>query len=278
MRAAWLWFCMAIAARASALAQSSLPNPALTPGAINPAVTQDNIGETICVRGWTRTVRPPREYTEQLKRDQIRQYGYQTNQLRDFEEDHLIPIGLGGAPANPRNLWPEPRWRAGGWTADMKDELEARLHAWSASGASTSMPAAATLRETGMRPTSGRSGAVTPRQMGNNRSPRDAVPAVFWHSYDHPERRPDPDPATALAATVAAFPSWHFRTVCRGCGRAAHVSQVGLLLDGWAERRVSEVVRSLRCGSCGGRPATVELVSRFDAQTGGGPIRRVRLR
>ena len=105
--------------------------------------------------------------------------------------------------------------------------------------------------------------------------PRDPMPAVFWHSYDHPERRPDPDAPTALAATVSAFPSWHFRTVCRGCGRAAHLSQVGLLIEGLGERRVSEA--SLRCSSCGGRPASVELVSRFDAQTGGGPIRRVRL-
>ena len=61
------------------------------------------------------------------------------------------------------------------------------------------------------------------------------VPAVFWHSYDHPERRPDPDGATALGATVAAFPSWYLHLVCAACGHSAHVSQVALLLDGWAE-------------------------------------------
>jgi hypothetical protein len=26
-----------------------------------------------------------------------------------YEEDHLIPLELGGAPRNPKNLWPEPR-------------------------------------------------------------------------------------------------------------------------------------------------------------------------
>jgi len=26
----------------------------------------------------------------------------------DYEEDHLIPLELGGAPKNPKNLWPEP--------------------------------------------------------------------------------------------------------------------------------------------------------------------------
>ena len=42
----------------SALA-GDLPDPVDTPGAINPKVTQDNIHQTICVQGWTKTVRPP---------------------------------------------------------------------------------------------------------------------------------------------------------------------------------------------------------------------------
>jgi hypothetical protein len=58
-----------------AQAQSALPDPSRTPGAVNPAVTQGTIGETICVRGWTRIVRPPAEYTEELKRRQIRAFG-----------------------------------------------------------------------------------------------------------------------------------------------------------------------------------------------------------
>jgi hypothetical protein len=56
-------------------AGSGLPNPLLTPGAVDPRVTQSNIEETICVRGWTRTVRPPESYTEPLKREQINRYG-----------------------------------------------------------------------------------------------------------------------------------------------------------------------------------------------------------
>lgn len=105
----------------------SLPDPSLTPGALNPAVTQENIGETICVRGWTRTVRPPAGYTEALKRRQIAEYGYADRRLGHYEEDHLVPLELGGAPEDPRNLWPEPREAADGWGADRKDELEAEL-------------------------------------------------------------------------------------------------------------------------------------------------------
>jgi len=36
-----------------------LPDSATTPGAINPDVRPDTIRSTICVEGWTRTVRPP---------------------------------------------------------------------------------------------------------------------------------------------------------------------------------------------------------------------------
>lgn len=43
------------------------PPAALVPGAVNPAVTQANIQRTICVPGWTRTVRPPVPYTNALK-------------------------------------------------------------------------------------------------------------------------------------------------------------------------------------------------------------------
>ena len=105
----------------------SLPDPSLTPGALNPAVTEATIATTICVRGWTRSVRPPAEYTEELKRRQIREYGYADRRLRSYEEDHLVPLDLGGSPDDPRNLWPEPRETPDGWNADRKDELEAVL-------------------------------------------------------------------------------------------------------------------------------------------------------
>ena len=111
----------------AAHAQTSLPDPSRTPGAINPAVTQENIGHTICRRGWTRSVRPPEHYTYELKRAQIRNW-YHGGRLRDYEEDHLIPLSLGGAPYDRGNLWPEPRHPVDGWDADLKDELEARLN------------------------------------------------------------------------------------------------------------------------------------------------------
>jgi hypothetical protein len=87
---------------------SGEPRPALTPGAYNPAVTQATIGRTICVSGWTATIRPSSSYTTGLKIQQIVQYGYVDTSTASYEEDHLIPLELGGAPSDLRNLWPEP--------------------------------------------------------------------------------------------------------------------------------------------------------------------------
>ena len=50
-------------------------DPRRTPGMLNPDVTQATIGSTVCAPGWTRTVRPPVEYTNALKRKQMRAYG-----------------------------------------------------------------------------------------------------------------------------------------------------------------------------------------------------------
>jgi hypothetical protein len=83
----------------------------LTPGVLNSAVTQATIASTICRRGWTRTVRPPVDFTNALKQRQLRQYGLR-GPPSAYQEDHLISLELGGNPDDPRNLWPEPYPRA----------------------------------------------------------------------------------------------------------------------------------------------------------------------
>ena len=85
--------------------------PALTPGGLNPDVTQATIGSTICRHGWTRTIRPPIEYTDDLKHRQMRAYR-EAGPPSAYQEDHLISLELGGNPTDPRNLWPEPYPRA----------------------------------------------------------------------------------------------------------------------------------------------------------------------
>jgi len=106
-------------------ALARLPNHTRTPGATNPDVTQDSIHQTICVSGWTKTIRPSSGYTNKLKVQQIKEYRYKEKRLAEYEEDHLISLQLGGHPTDPKNLWPQPyRIKCG---ARIKDALETKL-------------------------------------------------------------------------------------------------------------------------------------------------------
>ena len=98
-----------------------LPKHSLTPGVRNPDVLQSTIGTTICVSGWTKTIRPPASYTDALKVQQMTQY-HESGSPSDYEEDHLIPLELGGSPRNPKNLWPEPHSQS-----KVSDPLETSL-------------------------------------------------------------------------------------------------------------------------------------------------------
>jgi|SRR5271166_1495872 len=82
------------------------PDPRCTPGAVNPQVTQATIGSTICRAGWTSTVRPPESVTEPEKYASMEAYGL-VGRASAYEYDHLVPLELGGAVNDPRNLWPE---------------------------------------------------------------------------------------------------------------------------------------------------------------------------
>ncbi len=84
---------------------------ARTPGVLNPDVTQANINATICLHGWTKMIRPPTSYTNDLKEKQMREYRVGGSRS-DYQEDHLISLELGGHPTDPRNLWPERYPRA----------------------------------------------------------------------------------------------------------------------------------------------------------------------
>jgi hypothetical protein len=105
-----------------AFAWSGVPDLTPPPGALNPQVTQATINQTICRSGWTRTVRPPFEYTNDLKHRQIAER-HLPGTIHDYQEDHLVPLDLGGAPWDPENLWPQP-WRE----AAVKDQLEIALN------------------------------------------------------------------------------------------------------------------------------------------------------
>ncbi|MEA5455915.1 HNH endonuclease signature motif containing protein [Sinomonas sp. JGH33] len=85
-----------------------LPDPACTPGAIDSAVAQGNLGQTVCRKGgYTSSVRPPVGITNKAKTQIMAAYGIPASDASKYELDHLIPLADGGA-SDIRNLWPEP--------------------------------------------------------------------------------------------------------------------------------------------------------------------------
>jgi hypothetical protein len=94
------------------------PDPVCTPGTTDGGLLMAQL----CPVAHTRPIRPPKSYTDALKRAQMRAYG-DTGSPAQFEEDHLIPLALGGAPRDPQNLWPEPHP-----SPNEKDTVEGAAH------------------------------------------------------------------------------------------------------------------------------------------------------
>jgi hypothetical protein len=110
--------------------ENGLPDSKCTPGAVR---TTD--ADNICHGGSTKQFRPPSSFTDALKRQQLTAYGYADTNPSDYEEDHLIPLEIGGSGSDPRNLWPE--LRAGKDNSLDKDRVENWLHRQICSGAMT---------------------------------------------------------------------------------------------------------------------------------------------
>ncbi len=91
-------------------------------------MTQENIHETICVPGYSKSVRPPVAVTNKMKRQVMQEYGLEGQDPKLYEGDHLIPISVGGCPGPDRGcdfhaeFWPEP-WQ-GPDNAHDKDKIE----------------------------------------------------------------------------------------------------------------------------------------------------------
>ena len=76
---------------------------------LNPNVTQATIKQTICVVGWTDTIRPPVSFTNRIKRRMldagIASGSYpKSAQMNEFKLDHIEPLSVGGAPRLISNL------------------------------------------------------------------------------------------------------------------------------------------------------------------------------
>jgi len=118
----------------------AIPDRACTPGAVDEAVTEANLRQTLCRKGgYTDSVRPPREVTDTFKTVARNAYSA-PGRSSDYELDHLIPLGLGGS-SDSRNLWPELNVgdpgqfdRSNPYGNNAKDGVESRLHTAVCSG------------------------------------------------------------------------------------------------------------------------------------------------
>jgi len=91
----------------SAFSDMSFAPQTVTLGRLNPSITQRNIQSTICKPGWTAKQRPSLAWTYALKVRQLKALGIPAGEAGRYWADHIVPIGLGGAPRSPRNIQPQ---------------------------------------------------------------------------------------------------------------------------------------------------------------------------
>lgn len=80
------------------------PRRELTPGAVDPTVTQSNIQDTICVPGYSKAIRSSAHASRELRTEVFHEYGVSSQDGHVL--DHLVPIELGGCVSCIENLWP----------------------------------------------------------------------------------------------------------------------------------------------------------------------------
>jgi hypothetical protein len=119
-RTVYVRWLIALLSPALILAPAAAQERAPVPGEVDTHVTQATIPSTICQPGYTTKVRPSRKVTDAIKRRLVNGL---PGSPQAYELDHLIPIGLGGHPTSPKNLWLQT-WPA----AAMKDRDDLRLH------------------------------------------------------------------------------------------------------------------------------------------------------
>lgn len=106
------------------------PDPHCTPGAVDTAVTDANVDQTVCRAGYVASVTPPDRLTAALKRQLMGAYNIPDTRSQEYELDRFIPLEAGGS-SDARNLWPEPntflRYHGGHGLHNDKDAVEAYL-------------------------------------------------------------------------------------------------------------------------------------------------------
>lgn len=87
-----------------------------------PEVTQETVAETVCIPGYTKTVRPSFWSSQRIKLRMLKEAGETWVSAPAYQLDHIVPLCLGGHPTDQANLQLQP-WLE----ATRKDRLEAKV-------------------------------------------------------------------------------------------------------------------------------------------------------
>lgn len=99
-------------------AERDIPDPHITPGEVASSDFSDVCGK---VDGLTYSKRHRLSQTPETKRDVFAAYHVPWSDARLYEDDHIIPLCLGGADTHA-NRWPQHH--DGVWNSQKKDDLE----------------------------------------------------------------------------------------------------------------------------------------------------------
>ena len=69
---------------------------------LNPTVTPETLASTVCVSGWTTTVRRSFFTSQRMKGEMLKAIGGPN--ASTYVLDHIVPLCLGGSPNDPSNL------------------------------------------------------------------------------------------------------------------------------------------------------------------------------
>ncbi len=105
--------------------EQARPTSRVPARALNPDVRPETVQQTICVPGYTASVRPSTSFTNGVKLKLMRDSNLPADRASDFELDHRVALALGGHPRALENLSLQP-WE-GEAGAKRKDRLERRL-------------------------------------------------------------------------------------------------------------------------------------------------------
>jgi hypothetical protein len=122
--------CLCLSASLTLLAGCGSTPPAAAPGVpqalLDPAVTPDNVQQTICRLGYVESVTPSDAQTANMKRQQLLRAGTELAVSGTYVLDRVVPISLGGHPTHDDNL--QLLDLGGNHAAARKQALERRLH------------------------------------------------------------------------------------------------------------------------------------------------------